>query len=60
MAKLSQAEIEKIITTLERGLERVTERSNKGDMYAHSVALGMAESTIEHAIKQLKGEYPII
>lgn len=60
MAKLSQSDVDKIITTLEKGLNNVNDRSKKTDLYAHSVALGMAESVIEHAIKQLKGEYPII
>ncbi len=60
MAKLSQSDIDKIVATLEKGLDRVTDRAKKSDLFAHSVALGMAESQIEHAIKQLKGEYPII
>lgn len=60
MKKLSQSDLNKVIANLENGLVRITDRAKKEDSYAHSVALGMSESVIEHAIKQLKGEYPII
>lgn len=51
---ISAYEVEKVLKTLEDGLQRVVSRSQEDIPGAHSMALGSAEGIIEHTIFELK------
>lgn len=59
MKALAKAEVKLLIEDLEKGLKSVEDRASENDNMSHSVALGMAESTIGITIKKLKGIYQI-
>lgn len=62
MAKLksiSATDLQKVITHAEAKIKAAKTMREGGSYQDALVSLGFLESSMEHVIKQLKGEYPI-
>lgn len=53
-------DVEKLIAELQKGLNLSRITFNKPHIGAPAMAYGSLTATVEHTIKQLKGEFPIL